>query len=52
MKDNGLMITPQKAIDAIKEVQEITYQLPKSKTIKTQLLKLTPLQKDILNMKI
>jgi transposase len=52
MKDNNLQITPQKAIDTLKEVQEITYQLPKSKIIKTQLLKLTALQNDILKMKI
>ena len=52
MKENGLQITPQKAIDVLKEVQEITYQLPKSKNIKNQLLKLTPLQNDILKMKI
>jgi transposase len=52
MKENGLQITPQKAIDALKEVQEITYQLPKAKTIKKQLLKLTPMQNDILKMKI
>lgn len=48
---NEIDISVQKAIDELKGVQQLTYQLPKSKTIKKQLLKLNPIQQKLVNMK-
>ena len=47
-KKVGLSV--QKAIDQLKEVQELTYQLPKSKQIKKQILKTNEYQQDLLSM--
>lgn len=52
IKESNMSISPQKAIDELKEVQQITYQLPKSKQVKQQLLKTNPLQQELLNIKI
>jgi len=49
---NNIDLSVQKAIDELKEVQELTYQLPKSRLIKTQLLQLTDSQHKLINMDI
>lgn len=48
---NQIGITAEKAIEEIKEIRQLCYQLPKSKTVKTKLLKPTPLQEKLLNLK-
>ena len=52
IKENKIDISVQKAIESLKEVQEITYQLPKSKQIKRQMLKLDTTQHALLNLKL
>lgn len=47
-----ISLSVQKAVEELKQVHQITYQLPRSKEIKHQLLNPTPLQQDLLNMKI
>lgn len=49
---NKISLSVQKAVEELKQVYQITYQLPKSKEIKHQLLTPTPLQQDLLDMKI
>jgi transposase len=51
IKANQIDLSVQKAIDALKDVQQITYRLPKSKKIKQQILKINPLQQKLINMK-
>ena len=51
IKASQIDLSVQKAIDALKDVQQITYRLPKSKKIKHQILKINSLQQKLLNMK-
>lgn len=50
LTENNIGLSVQKAIDQLKEVQELTYQLPKSKQVKNQILETNQYQKDLLNM--
>lgn len=52
IKKNEIEISVQKAIEILREVQEITYQLPKSKQIKSHILNPTSIQNRLLTMKI
>ncbi len=52
INEAGIQLSVQKAIDELKGVQELTYQLPKSKHLKHQLLKTNQLQKMLLELKI
>lgn len=52
IKDNNINLSVQKAMDELKQVQELTYQLPKSRQIKIQLLNPNEIQKRLLNLKI
>lgn len=47
---NNLRISPEKAIDQIKEIKRLTYILPKSRQWKTKLLRLNDLQQKLLKM--
>lgn len=49
--ENEIGLSVQKAIDQLKEVQALTYRLPKNKQIKEQLLKVNPIQEALLNLK-
>lgn len=49
---NKINLSVQKAVEELKQVHQITYQLPKSRAVKHQLLKPTPVQKELLNMEI
>lgn len=51
IKDAGIELSVQKAIDELKDVQQLTYQLPKSKHLKHQILKTNQLQKMLLELK-
>lgn len=50
LKLNKLNISPEKALEEIKEINQLTYMLPKSGTIKTKLLKLNEVQSMLLEM--
>jgi len=50
INDAGVSI--EKAIQEITDIQQLTYVLPKSKNVKTRLLKLTQIKKQILNISI
>jgi len=52
LKKNKINISPEKAINEIKEIRQLSYILPKSKKVKTKLLKPMPVQAKLLNMKI
>lgn len=43
-------ITPEKAIDLVKDIQQLTYQLPKSKKIKTKIFNLDEIQQKLLEV--
>jgi len=49
---NKIEISAQKAIEQIKQIKELTYQLPKSRTIQTKILKPNNLQQQLIDMKI
>lgn len=49
---NNVDISPEKAIDEIKEIRQLTYVLPKAKTIKTTMLKTNLIQSTLLKMNI
>lgn len=51
IKKNKIELSVQKTIDELKEIQELTYRLPKSKQLKHQLLNPTDIQKQLLAMK-
>lgn len=51
IKANEVEISVQKAIEELKNVQEITYTLPRSKQTKNHILKTNDLQKKLLNLK-
>ena len=52
LKNNNLKLSPEKAINEIKEIRQLKYILPKSKEVKTKILLPTPVQAQLLNMKI
>lgn len=52
LKENRIDISPAKAIEAIKEIRQLSYVLPKSKRIKSKILQPTEMQSQLINMKI
>ena len=52
LNTNGILLSPEKAIENIKEIRQLNYSLPKSKQIKRKLLKPNNSQSQLLNMKI
>ena len=52
LNKNSIKLSPEKAIDEIKEIKQLRYVLPKAKTVKTKLLKPTVNQSDLLKMNI
>lgn len=52
LETNMLGISAEKAIEQIKEIRQLKYVLPKSRQVKTKILKPTEMQKQLLNMKI
>jgi transposase len=52
LKVNSIELSPEKAIEQIKEIRQLKYTLPKSRQVKTKILQPTEVQKKILNMKI
>ncbi len=48
---NKIELSPQKAIEEIREIRQLRYMLPKSKTIKTKLITPNENQTKLLNMK-
>jgi transposase len=51
LKKNNIDISPEKAINQIKEIRQLKYTLPKSRKIKTKILRPTHIQNQLLNMK-
>ena len=52
LNKNNIKLSPEKAIDEIKEIRQLMYVLPKTKTVKTKLLKPTINQSSLLKMNI
>ena len=52
LRVNKIDISPEKAIEQIKEIKQLRYVLPKSQQVKTQILKPSEIQSTLLNMKI
>lgn len=52
LKKNSIDLSPEKAINQIKEIRQLQYILPKSKLTKTKILQPTEKQSKLLNMKI
>jgi transposase len=52
LKLNNIKLSPEKAINEIKEIRQLRYILPKSQEVKTKLLKPTPIQSQLLTMKM
>jgi hypothetical protein len=52
LKENNIALSPEKALTEINQLQKLTYMLPKSRQVKTKLLRPTPNQFLLLNMKI
>ena len=52
LKRNNIDLSPEKAIDQIKEIRQLRYVLPKSREIKTKILQPTQEQSQLLEMKI
>ncbi len=52
LKRNNIDLSPEKAIDQIKEIRQLRYVLPKSRHVKTKILKPTQKQSQLLEMKI
>ena len=52
LNKNNIHLSPEKAINEIKEIRQLQYVLPKSKQIKTKILKPTEKQDQLLKMKI
>jgi hypothetical protein len=48
---NQIGISVERAIEEIKEIRQLRYRLPKSKTVKIKLLKPTSIQEKLLNLK-
>jgi len=51
LKNNKIDMSPEKAINEIKEIRQLSYILPKSREVKTKLLQLNDTQTRLLNMK-
>lgn len=49
---NNISLSPEKAINQIKEIRQLKYVLPKSQIVKNKLLKPTTTQSQLINMKI
>jgi transposase len=52
LKLNNIELSPEKAIEQIKEIRQLRYTLPKSRQTKTKILGPTEIQKQLLDMKI
>jgi len=52
LKLNNIELSPEKAIEQIKEIRQLRYTLPKSRQTKTKILQPTEIQKQLLDMKI
>jgi transposase len=52
LKKNKINLSPEKAINQIKEIRQLKYILTKSQQVKTKILKPTDIQAQLLNMKI
>jgi len=52
LNNNNISLSPEKAINEIKEMRQIRYTLPKSNEQKTKLLRPSLIQSQLLNMKI
>lgn len=52
LKKNNIKLSAEKAIEQIKEIRQLRYTLPKSKNVKTKVLKPTPVQSSLIEMKI
>jgi len=50
LRENQIGISPEKALDEIKEIRQLRYVLPKSKRVKTKLLQPTELQARLLKI--
>jgi transposase len=50
LKTNKINLSAEKAIDHIKEIRQLRYVLPKSRQVKTKILKPTKIQSQLLNM--
>ena len=50
LQQNKMQISPEKAIEITKDIQQLTYQLPKSRKIKTKILKLNEEQEKLLKI--
>ena len=52
LRENQIGISPEKALDEIKEIRQLRYVLPRSQRVKTKLLQPTEMQSRIIEMKI
>jgi transposase len=52
LKENEINLSPEKAIEQIKEIRQLRYTLPKSRQIKTKILQPTDIQRQLLQMPI
>ncbi len=52
LKLNNVKLSPEKALEQIKEIRQLRYTLPKSRQIKTKILQPSEIQNQLLNMKI
>lgn len=52
LKVNGIKLSPEKAINEIKDIKQLKYTLPKSKEVRTKILKPSQEQEWLLNMEI
>lgn len=52
LKVNNIKLSPEKAIEQIKEIRQLRYTLPKSRQAKTKILQPTETQEKLLNMKM
>lgn len=52
LKKNNIGLSPEKAIDQIKEIRQLRYVLPKSRKVETKILQPTERQTKLLDMKI
>jgi len=50
LEKNKIAMSPEKAIEEIKEIRQLQYKLPKSGQVKTKLLQLTDTQAQLMNM--
>ncbi len=47
---NKIEISPEKALEELNDIRQLTYMLPTSKQVKTKLLRLNEIQTMLLNM--